>query len=60
MKTKIQNILISSLFGLMTTGLMANETGSIYNSNEQEILTYEVQDVTCFNQNNGSIEINMF
>jgi len=57
MKTKIQNILISGLFGLMTTGLMANETGSFYNTNEQEIITYEIQDVTCFNQNNGSIEM---
>ena len=57
MKTKIKNILISGLFGLMTTGLMANETGSFYNTNEQEIITYEIQDVTCFNQNNGSIEM---
>ena len=57
MNTKIKNILISGLFGLMTTGLMANETGSFYNTNEQEIITYEIQDVTCFNQNNGSIEM---
>jgi hypothetical protein len=48
MKTKIKNILISGLFGLMTTGLMANVTGSFYNTNEQEIITYEIQDVTLF------------
>lgn len=59
MKTTIKNIILGGLFGLLTTGVMANETGSIYNTNEQEILNYEVKDLTCFNSNDGSVEINI-
>lgn len=54
----IKRIFLVILFGLMTTKSMANETGSIYN-NQQEIVTYDVKDQTCYNDNNGSIEINV-
>lgn len=54
----IKKILLTGLFGFITTMSMANQTGSIYN-NQQEIMTYEVKDQTCYNDNNGSIEINI-
>ncbi len=54
----IKKILLSGLFGFITTTSMANDTGSIY-INQQEIMTYEVKDQTCHNSNDGSIEINI-
>ena len=54
----LKKILLTGLFGFITTMSMANQTGSIYN-NQQEIMTFEVKDQTCHNNNDGSIEINI-
>ena len=54
----LKKILLTGLFGFITTMSIANQTGSIYN-NQQEIMTFEVKDQTCHNNNDGSIEINI-
>ena len=60
MKTLLKNIALSSIIGFSSTALLAeNETGVINNANEQQILSYEVQDVTCANANNGNIQIDI-
>jgi len=60
MKTLLKNIALSSIIGFSSTALLAeNETGIINNANEQQILSYEVQDVTCANANNGNIQIDI-
>jgi hypothetical protein len=60
MKTLIKNIALSSILGFSSTALLAeNETGTINNASQQQILSYSVQDVTCANANNGAIDIDI-
>gem|GEM_PF-2878046 len=61
MKTSVRNI-ISGLFlgtAIFTVQAETITTGSVLNANNQEVITYTVNHITCANANNGSIDINI-
>jgi hypothetical protein len=61
MKTSVRNIIASIFIG--ATAINANAenitTGSLVNTNNQEVITYTVHHTTCANTNNGSIDIDV-
>lgn len=53
----MKNLLLSSLFIFIANFSKADGTGSIYNDLGNQIISYVVRDVTCFNDEDGSIDI---
>lgn len=53
----MKNLLLSGLFIFIANFSKADETGSIYNDLGNQIISYVVRDVTCFNDEDGSIDI---
>ena len=61
MKTSVRNFITSIFIG--ATAINANAenitTGSVVNTNNQEVITYAVHHTTCANTSNGSIDIDV-
>jgi len=61
MKTSVSNFIASLFIG--ATAINANAetitTGSVMNTNNQEVITYAVHHPSCANTSNGSIDIDV-
>jgi hypothetical protein len=59
MKTSVRNIIASIFIGATTINANAENitTGSLVNTNNQEVIIYTVHHTTCANTSNGSIDI---
>ena len=59
MKTSLRNIIASLFIGTTAFNVNAENitTGSLVNTNNQEVITYTVHHTTCANTSNGSIDI---
>ena len=59
MKTSLRNIIASLFIGTTAFNVNAENitTGSLVNTNNQEVITYTIHHTTCANTSNGSIDI---
>jgi hypothetical protein len=59
MKTSLRNIIASLFIGAATINANAENitTGSVVNTNNQEVIAYTVHHLSCANTSNGSIDI---